>query len=304
MNRTLVVILALTVLCSGAVATAAAFTDGDEVVDGSEVYLDAADSENGEQYVRIDGNDEVRLQFDMLPPGSQTRVDDLFVIGFGGYEDSDAATTVQLESTDDRLTLTRMDTGESFGSGTVELQPGESVLFGAVVSTDAQSFSSTIELNVDVPDTDGDTGGSGTGGTGGGTGGTGSGGGTGGGSGTSGTGGGDSGTGGGGGVGDGGDTNDDGPDNGEEDTPDEPTGDGDEVAQESDDDDTGAGDDATDPSVDTDTDPGGSLIELAGFGTPVSLVVMSVLAVILSLSYAFRLGIVAGGLTNNTEGPE
>lgn len=290
MNRTLVVILALAVLCSGAVATAAAFTDGDEVVDGSEVYLDAADSENGEQYVQIDGSDEVRLQFDTLPPGSQTRVDDLFMIGFAGYEDSDAATTVQLESTDDRLTLTRMDTGESFGSGTVELQPGESVLFGVVVSTDAQSFSSTIELKVDVPDTDGDTAGGGTGGTSGGDG-------------TGGSSSGDSGTSGGGGVGDGEDTNDDGSDNDEEDTPDEPTGDGDEVAGESDDD-TAAGDDATGPSVDTDTDPEGGLIELAGFGSPVSLVAVGVLAVVLSLSYAFRLKLVAGGLVSNMGGSE
>jgi len=292
MNRTLVVALALAVLCSGAVATAAAFTDGDEVVDGSEVYLDAADSENGEQYVQIDGNDEVRLQFDTLPPGSQTRVDDLFVIGFAGYEDSDAATTVQLESTDDRLTLTRMDTGESFGSGTVELQPGESVLFGAVVSTDAQSFSSSIELEVDVPDTDGGSSGGGTGGAGG----SGS---------TGGSNGGNSGTGGGGeDAGDGEDVDDDDADNGDGDTPDEATGGGDGVVGEPDDDDTAAGDDATDPSVDTDTDPGGDLIELAGFGTPFSLVVMSVLAIILSLSYAFRLGIVAGGLTSNTGGPE
>jgi len=68
MNRTLVVALVIAVLCSGAVATAAAFADGDEVVEGSEVYLDAADSDNGEQYVRIGERDEVRLQFDNLPP--------------------------------------------------------------------------------------------------------------------------------------------------------------------------------------------------------------------------------------------
>jgi len=186
-----------------------------------------------------------------------------------------------------------MDTGESFGSGTVEIQPGESVLFGAVVSTDAQSFSSSIELEVDVPDTDG-------GSSGGGTGGSGSGGSTGG------SNGGNSGTGGGGeDAGDEEEVDDDEPDNGGGDTSDEATEDGDGVVGEpDDDDDTAAGDDATDPSVDTDTDPGGDLIELAGFGTPFSLVAMSVLAVILSLSYAFRLGIVAGGLTSNTGGPE
>lgn len=90
---------------------------------------------------------------------------------------------------------------------------------------------------------------------------------------------------------------------GEEDTPDEPTEDGDEVAGESDDD-TSAGGDATGPSVDTDTDPEGGLIELAGFGSPVSLVAVGVLAVILSLSYAFRLKLVAGGLVSNMGGSE
>ncbi|ELZ54026.1 MULTISPECIES: hypothetical protein [Halorubrum] len=170
MNRATVVVLALVVLLSGATATAAAFTGGDEVAPGSEVYLDAADSENGEEYVRFDGNDEVRLEFDALPPGSQTRVDDLFVVGFGGYEDGDSTTTVQLESTDDRITVERMDTGESFGSGEVTLKPGESVTFGATVSTDQRSFSGTIELQVDTPDEGGDSGGGGTGGGGGGTG--------------------------------------------------------------------------------------------------------------------------------------
>lgn len=165
MNRTVVIVLAAFVLFSGATATAAAFTDGDEVAPGSAVYLDAADSENADRYVRFDENDEVRLEFDALPPGSQTRVDDLFVVGFDGYENSENATTVRIESTDDRIAIQRMDTDTSFTTETISFRPGESVAFGAVVSTDQRSFSGTIELEVDVPDEDTSGGGGSTSGS-------------------------------------------------------------------------------------------------------------------------------------------
>ena len=306
MIRPLVVIVFISVvLLGGTVATVAAVTNGDEVASGSEVYVNAADSDNGEQYVQIDENDEVRLQFNMLPPGSQTRVDDLFVVGFAGYENSDSAATVRLESTDDRLALTQMDTGESFSNKTVEIEPGGSVLFGAVVSTSVQGFSSTIELEVDVPETDG---------------GSGSGGGSDAGDGDDGDDGREPDTG----DGDGGsDTSDenDGADDGDSDGADtsddedvsgdaddeiseEAAGDGDGAEGESDDEnDATTGADTTNPSADSDvnTDDGAGLIELAGFGTPVSLIVVSALVVILSLSYAVRLELIAGGLTGGSE---
>ena len=300
MNRTIVVVFAVFVLISGAIATAAAVADGDEVASGSEVYINAADSDNGDQYVRIDDNDEVRLQFDTLPPGSHTQVDDLFVIGFAGYEDSDDATEVGLESTDDRVTLERMDTGETFGNGTVELQPGESVLFGAVISTNAQGFSSTIELTVDVPDGDEDDGSGGVGGgIGGGVGG-----------------GGDAGT------GDGDDGTEDGDDGaGDDDSVgdgDDSAGDDESGAEDEDiaDDETDEGgavddvngdeqeadDDTTESVTDTDSDAEIGLIELAGFGTPSSLVLLGGLSALLSLSYVYRLRIAAGVAASNAGG--
>ncbi|MDB2253373.1 hypothetical protein PM033_16695 [Halorubrum ezzemoulense] len=297
MNRTVAVVIAVIILCSGAVATAAAFTDGDEVAPDSEVYLDAADSENGEQYVQIDQNDEVRIRFDTLPPGSQTRIDDLFVVGFGGYEDSEAGTTVHLESTDERVALERMDTGETFNDGTIELQPGESVLFGAVVSTGGTGFSSTIELEVDVPDAGTGGGGSGGGGQ---AGGGGSQGGSGGGADTGSdddsSSDGDSG-------GDGGGSGNDEPTNGDGDTPDGPTEDdeGGEEGADDPDDDTDTVSDATDPSVDPDADPESSLIELAGFGNPFSLISIGVIAMMLSLSYVYRVRIATNGFKPNTE---
>jgi len=292
MNRTVAVVLALIILCSGAVATAAAFTDGDEVAPDSEVYLDAADSENGERYVQIDERDEVRIQFDTLPPGSQTRVDDLFIIGFAGYEDSDTSTTVHLESTDERITLKRMDTGETFDDGTVELQPDESVLFGAIVSTGGGGFSSTIELEVDVPDAD-------TGGGSGGGGQAGGGGGQAGGGGGADTGSDDDSSG----DGDEGDSGNDEPTDGDGDAPDGPTeGDeGSEGGTDNADDDTNAGGDATDPSVDPNADSESSLIELAGFGNPFSLTALGVIAAMLSLSYVYRVRIATSGFKRNTE---
>jgi len=126
------------------------------------VYLDAGDSENAERYVDFD-DDEIRLQLEPLPPGSQTRIDDLFVLGFAGYEHTDVGTTVLIESTDDRVTLERMDTGDTFESDTVSLAPGESVPFGVTVSTDRSAFSSTIELEVDVPEDESGSGGGGSG---------------------------------------------------------------------------------------------------------------------------------------------
>ncbi|AZQ16084.1 hypothetical protein [Halorubrum sp. PV6] len=288
MNRTVVIVLTAFVLFSGATATAAAFTDGDEVAPDSEVYLDAADSDNGEQYVQIDDTDRVRLQFNTLPPGSQTRVNDLFVIGFAGYEDSDNATEVRVESTDDRVTLERMDTGETFGNGTVELQPGESVLFGAVISTSAQGFSSTIELTVDVPDDDADNNGGNVGGGG------------------SGGGGGSSASeGSGAAVDDDTDADDDADeeefDEEDGDTPGGESGNGEDGEDGTRDDDGAvAGDDG---DLGAGADPG-DLIELAGFGTPISLGAVGGIATILTFSYVYRIRVAAGGVASNMGGSE
>ncbi|WP_233127167.1 MSCRAMM family adhesin SdrC [Halorubrum sp. SD612] len=146
-----------------------AFTDGDEVAPGSNVYLDAADSENADKYVQFDASDEVRLQFDGVPPGSRTRADDLFIVGFDGYQDSDNATTVGLSSSSAHITLKRMDTGATFDSGEITLQPGESVTFGVIIETDQASVTGTVDLEVKIPDED-TTEGNGGGGTGGGAG--------------------------------------------------------------------------------------------------------------------------------------
>jgi hypothetical protein len=154
MNRTSVVVLAFFLLISGTVAPVAAFTDGDEVAPGSNVYLDAADSENADKYVQFDASDEVRLQFDGVPPGSRTRADDLFVVGFDGYQDSDNATAVGLSSSSAHITLRRMDTGATFDSGEITLQPGESVTFGVIIETDQASITGAVDLEVKIPDED------------------------------------------------------------------------------------------------------------------------------------------------------
>ena len=152
MNRTVTLTLVLIVLLAGATATAAAFTDGEEVAADSAVYLERADSDNAERYVQFDENDEIYLQFERLLQNSLTRADDLFVLGFDG----DEPTEIRLESTDDRVTLIRMDTGETFGNGTVELNQSESVLFGAEIETGTEGFTSRIEFEVLVPEDDDD----------------------------------------------------------------------------------------------------------------------------------------------------
>ncbi|WP_080510380.1 hypothetical protein [Halorubrum coriense] len=154
MTRVTVVVFTLLLLVSGTVAPVAAFTDGDEVAPGSEVYLDAADSENADKYVQFDASDEVRLQFGGVPPGSRTRVDDLFVVGFDGYQNSDNTTTVGINSANKQFTLTRMDTGATFDNGEITLQPGESVVFGVILTTEQTSVTGTINFEVNVPDGD------------------------------------------------------------------------------------------------------------------------------------------------------
>jgi len=158
MNRSLLALAVVVVLLGGGAATAA-FTDGDEVATDSGVYLSAADSENGEAYVEYDDVGELRLRFDSVPPDARTSIDDLFVVGFAGYEDDENATTVELDTDTDRVTLYRMDTGEPVTGGEITLRPESSVTLGANVEPTVGSYTDTVRFTLEVPE---DESGSGT----------------------------------------------------------------------------------------------------------------------------------------------
>jgi hypothetical protein len=175
MNRALVVLAVLVVLLGGGVATTGSFTDGDEVATDSGVYLSPADSENADRYVAYDDAGELRLRFGSVPPDARTSVDDLFLVGFAGYEGDDSATTVEIDTDAEGVTLYRMDTGERVTGGEITLEPGMSVTLGAIVPPTVESYTESVRFTVDVPEDDagsgpGDGSDGGDGGTGGGAG--------------------------------------------------------------------------------------------------------------------------------------
>ncbi|EMA19643.1 hypothetical protein [Haloarcula amylolytica] len=175
MNRTLVAVMAAVVLLAGTAMATGAFIDGDEVAPdrNSGVYLAPADTVNGDQYAEYDETGQLRISLSPVLPNGQTRVDDLFVVGFAGYEGTDSAATVELDSEPETVRMYRMDTGAQVAGDTVSLEPDESVRFGLAVTPAERNFTGTISITAPVPEqqsTEGDesNGGSGGGSTGGG----------------------------------------------------------------------------------------------------------------------------------------
>ncbi|OYR38332.1 hypothetical protein DJ82_12140 [Halorubrum sp. Ib24] len=155
MNRAIVALAVVVVLLGGGAATGASFTDGDEVATDSGVYLSPADSENADRYVAYDDAGELRLRFGSVPPDARTSVDDLFLVGFAGYEGDktgENATTVRIETETDRVTLYRMDTGERVTGGELTLRPNSSVTLGATVPPTVGSYAEIVRFTVDVPE--------------------------------------------------------------------------------------------------------------------------------------------------------
>lgn len=152
MNRALVALAVVVVLLGGGAATGASFTDGDEVATDSGVYLSPADSENADRYVASDDAGELRLRFGSVPPDARTSVDDLFLVGFAGYEGDETGTTVRVDTDADGVTLYRMDTGERVTGGEIRLDPGTSVTLGATVPPTVGSYTEIVRFTVDVPE--------------------------------------------------------------------------------------------------------------------------------------------------------
>ena len=159
--------LALLVVGAFAIATTTgAFTTGDEAVRG--VYLDPADTANGEQYAEIGPDGQLRVEISNLNPDSRTVVDDVFVLGTDLAEAS-----VWIEDDRSAVDFYRMDTGASVEDETdpVTLTDGESVRIGFAVESGTPGIvMESITLRGAIPDETSE-GGTGGGDTGGGTGG-------------------------------------------------------------------------------------------------------------------------------------
>ena len=154
MNRTLVAVVAAVVLLTGTAMATGAFIGGDEVAPDRDagVYLAPADTANGDQYVDYDATGRLHIRLSPVLPNGQTRVDDLFVVGFAGYEGNDSATGIELDSDPETVRMYRMDTGARVAGDTISLQPGESVCFGLAVTPAERNFTGTISLTVPVPE--------------------------------------------------------------------------------------------------------------------------------------------------------
>ncbi|WP_079990736.1 hypothetical protein [Haloarcula sp. CBA1127] len=154
MNRTLVAVMAAVVLLAGTAMATGAFITGDEVAPdrNSGVYLAPADTTNGDQYAKYDETGQLRISLSPVLPNGQTRVDDLFVVGFAGYEGNGSAAAIELDSEPEAVRIYRMDTGARVAGGTVSLQPGESVRFGLAVTPAERNFTGTISITAPVPE--------------------------------------------------------------------------------------------------------------------------------------------------------
>jgi len=171
MNRTLVAVMAAVVLLAGTAMATGAFITGDEVAPdrNSGIYLAPADTTNGDQYAEYDETGQLRISLSPVLPNGQTRVDDLFVVGFAGYEGNSSAAAVELDSEPETVRIYRMDTGARVAGDTVSIQPDESVRFGLAVTPAERNFTGTVSITVPVPEqqsTEGDesAGGGGSGG--------------------------------------------------------------------------------------------------------------------------------------------
>jgi hypothetical protein len=151
----------------GAVVATGAFTSGDEAVRG--VYLDPADTPNGDQYAEITADGEFRVDISNLNPHSTSVVDDVFVIG----TDHDEA-RVWIEDDEPRVDFYRMADRASVEASNdpVVVTDDDPVLVGLEVASGNKGVvMESITLHATIPDRqrEGGTGGSGDDGSGGST---------------------------------------------------------------------------------------------------------------------------------------
>ena len=157
MKKFLVAALIL-LACGAVVATGAVFDGGGDQLDPANetgIFLQPADTPNGERYAEIDENDELFVSLDVIR-GTQTRIDDVFELGYAGREGSDDPAEVWVEHESDILTLLRMDTGEPIEreEDAVTLEAGESVLMGFIAESDqeVESVLEQVTYRTNVPD--------------------------------------------------------------------------------------------------------------------------------------------------------
>ena len=159
MNRTLLVV-ALVLVASGAVLATAAFTDGDQIDPDNEtgLFLNPADSEQGERYAHIDDEGAFNITVDDALPNTNTVIDDIFTVSFAGVEGSDEPASVWITNEEGEVVdFYLMETGESADDPqiAIELDPGDSATLGVSLETgDSGPVTEQMTVRGEIPDTD------------------------------------------------------------------------------------------------------------------------------------------------------
>ena len=130
-----------------------AFAPGDELAPGenTSVYLNPADSFNGNQYVELNGEGELEVTVSGLPTNSTTRLDTLFFASFSGLAESDDNVKIWFPHNDDGVTVYHNTSGQPVESeaSAVRLEPGESAPFGLLIeSSESAPAVETLQIRV------------------------------------------------------------------------------------------------------------------------------------------------------------
>ncbi|GGL58607.1 PGF-pre-PGF domain-containing protein [Halocalculus aciditolerans] len=142
------VALALVVLAVGAVLGTAGAPGGGADKLSKGVYLEPAESANGQAYASYNSQGEVEVHVNGLLPDSTTTIDDLVVIGVQGNAKTprgESGVPVWIEDGTPQVTFYRMDTREPIESAenAVELKRGGTMAVG--VRVDAESPGTVLE---------------------------------------------------------------------------------------------------------------------------------------------------------------
>jgi len=130
MSRKLLVV-GLVVVILGVTASTVAAQSGDRAVDG--IYLNPANTSNGNAYASIDSTGQLRLDVSRLNERSVTTIDSVFTV----TSTIDDETRIWVEPSSDGVSFYRMDTGDPITSrsNAVRLSNGDTVTVGMRVDT-------------------------------------------------------------------------------------------------------------------------------------------------------------------------
>jgi hypothetical protein len=149
--ETLLGLLGLACLLTGAVVATGAFTGSDTV--GGGIYLKPAASDNGGQYAAIDGSGELRIEMQDLPPHATTVADRVFNVSTDLQRAS-----VWIEDGEPAVSFYRMDSRTQIESpaNAVTLTNGETVSVGMKVESGSPTqLTPDLTVHAEVPDSGG-----------------------------------------------------------------------------------------------------------------------------------------------------